>query len=72
MGALKGASRASVVVKKEIDNMQYICDVCAWVYDEDVGYEDQGIAPGTKWEDVPEDFLCPLCMVGKEQFSAIE
>lgn len=49
--------------------MQYVCDVCGWVYDEEVGYEEQGIAPGTKWEDVPEDFLCPLCMVGKDQFS---
>jgi len=50
--------------------MKYICDVCGWAYDEAEGYSDSGIAPGTKWEDVPEDFLCPLCYVDKSQFSA--
>ena len=49
--------------------MKYICDVCGWEYDEEKGYPEGGIAPGTKWEDVPEDFECPLCMVGKDQFS---
>ena len=49
--------------------MKYVCDICGWVYDEDEGYEEGGIVPGTKWEDVPEDFHCPLCMVGKDQFS---
>ena len=45
--------------------MKYVCDVCGWEYDEEVGYPEGGIAPGTKWEDVPEDFECPLCSVGK-------
>ena len=36
---------------------------------EEKGYPEGGIAPGTKWEDVPEDFECPLCFVGKDQFS---
>ena len=49
--------------------MKYICDVCGWVYDETVGDSGSDIAPGTKWEDIPEDFLCPLCGVGKDQFS---
>lgn len=49
--------------------MKYICNVCEWVYDEEKGYPEGGIAPGTKWEDVPEDFECPLCSVGKEEFS---
>ena len=49
--------------------MKYICDLCGWVYDEVVGDADSGIAPGTKWEDVPQDFTCPLCGVGKDQFS---
>ena len=52
--------------------MKYVCDVCGWIYDEKLGDEDLGIAPGTKFEDLPEDFLCPLCMVGKEQFSELE
>lgn len=49
--------------------MKYVCDVCGWEYDEEKGYPEGGIAPGTKWEDVPEDFECPLCFVGKDQFS---
>ena len=49
--------------------MKYVCDVCEWVYDEARGYAAGGIAPGTKFEDLPEDFLCPLCGVGKDQFS---
>ena len=49
--------------------MKYVCDVCSWEYDEAAGAPDNDIAPGTKWEDVPEDFLCPLCSVGKDEFS---
>lgn len=48
------------------------CIVCGWIYDEAEGYEDDGIAPGTAWEDVPEDFVCPECGVGKEDFEMIE
>lgn len=49
--------------------MKYICNVCGWVYDETEGYMDGGILPGTRWTEVPEDFVCPLCLVGKDQFS---
>jgi len=49
--------------------MKYICDVCGWVYDEATGDAECKIAPGTKLEDIPEDFLCPICSVGKDQFS---
>ena len=55
---------------KEVLFMKYVCDVCGWEYDEEKGYPEGGIAPGTKWEDVPDDFECPLCAVGKDQFSA--
>ena len=41
--------------------MKYVCDLCGWVYDEAVGDPDHGIAPGTKFADLPEDFECPLC-----------
>ncbi len=57
------------IIKKEIRIMKYVCDVCGWEYDEEQGYPEGGIEPGTKWEDVPEDFLCPLCQVGKDEFS---
>ena len=48
------------------------CIVCGWIYDEAEGCEEEGIAPGTRWEDVPEDFVCPECGVGKEDFEMIE
>ena len=48
--------------------MTYICDVCGWKYEEAAGFPDNDITPGTKWEDIPEDFECPLCYVGKNQF----
>ena len=53
-----------------INMKKYVCDVCGWEYDPEVGYPEGGIAPGTAWEDVPEDFVCPLCGVGKDEFSA--
>ena len=49
--------------------MKYTCDVCGWEYDESVGLPEQGIAAGTKFEDLPEDFVCPLCGVDKDMFS---
>lgn len=52
--------------------MKYVCDVCGWIYDEELGAPDMGIAPGTKFADLPDDFLCPLCMVAKEFFSEVE
>ena len=55
--------------RKEHYNMEkYVCNVCGYVYDPAKGEPDAGIAPGTKCEDVPEDFVCPLCGVGKDQF----
>jgi len=48
------------------------CIVCGLVYDEKLGWPDDGIAPGTRWEDVPADWLCPDCGVGKEDFEMIE
>jgi len=48
--------------------MKYVCDVCGWEYEEALGDEELGIAPGTKWEDIPEDFECPLCRAGKHLF----
>jgi len=47
---------------------KYVCSVCGYVYDEAAGYPEGDIAAGTVWEDVPEDFCCPLCGVGKDMF----
>ena len=48
---------------------KYVCDVCGYIYDEANGEPENGIAPGTKWADLPDDYLCPLCGGGKEAFS---
>lgn len=47
---------------------KYVCIICGYVYDEALGDPDNSIAPGTKWADLPEDWVCPDCGVGKEEF----
>jgi len=48
---------------------RYSCDVCGYIYDEAEGDLENGIEPGTKWEELPDDYVCPLCGVGKDDFS---
>ena len=48
---------------------KYVCDLCGYVYDPAEGDPDKGVAPGTAWEQVPADWVCPLCGAGKDQFS---
>lgn len=48
---------------------KYICETCGYVYDPEVGDPDNGIEPGTAFEDIPEDWVCPICGVGKDDFS---
>ena len=47
---------------------KYVCKVCGYEYDPEVGDPDNGIAAGTAFEDLPEDWTCPLCSVGKDEF----
>jgi rubredoxin len=51
---------------------KYICIACGYIYDPEVGEPDNGISPGTSFEDLPDDYLCPLCGVGKDQFEVVE
>lgn len=51
---------------------KYICDVCGYIYDPAEGDPENDVAEGTAWENVPEDWLCPLCAVGKDEFSEYE
>ncbi len=48
---------------------KYVCDACGYVYDPAVVDPDNGIAPGTAFNDLPEDWVCPVCGVGKDMFS---
>ncbi len=50
----------------------YMCVICGYVYDEAKGVPDQGIAPGTKWADVPENWTCPDCGAPKSDFEMVE
>ena len=49
---------------------KYVCSVCGYVYDPAVGEPDNGIAPGTAFADLPQDYECPMCGVGKDMFEA--
>ncbi|VAX19901.1 Rubredoxin [hydrothermal vent metagenome] len=50
----------------------YVCNICGYLYDPAVGDPDSGIEPGTAFDDLPEDWVCPECGVPKDQFTKIE
>ena len=58
--------------KNDNEMKKYVCDPCGYVYDPEVGDPDSGIAPGTAFEDIPADWVCPVCGVGKDDFSPAE
>jgi rubredoxin len=47
---------------------RYQCQICGYIYDPAVGEPSNGIEPGTSFNDLPEDYVCPLCYAGKEEF----
>jgi rubredoxin len=47
---------------------KYVCVVCGYVYDPEEGDPDNGVDPGTKFDDIPDDWLCPVCGADKSQF----
>jgi len=51
---------------------KYVCDVCNYIYDPAIGDPDNGIEPGTAFDDLPDDWYCPVCAVGKDQFSPLD
>ena len=51
---------------------KYVCDVCAYVYDPAVGDPDNGVEPGTPFDKLPSDWVCPECGVGTDEFSVEE
>ena len=50
----------------------WMCLICGWVYDEEKGAPEDGLAPGTRWEDVPMNWTCPECGARKEDFELVE
>ncbi|MBN1794371.1 MAG: rubredoxin [Candidatus Omnitrophica bacterium] len=51
---------------------KYECLACGYIYDPEAGDRDSGIAPGTAFENLPEDWVCPVCGVGKSEFKKVE
>ena len=51
---------------------KYMCLICGHIYDEALGDPDTGVAPGTKWEDVPPNWTCPDCGARKEDYELVE
>ncbi len=47
---------------------KYVCSACGYIYDPEIGDADSDIAPGTAFEDIPEDWTCPVCGLGKDAF----
>ena len=77
--AAKAAEETTIPVQQtelatalETDYSVWECLVCGWQYDESLGLPEDNIAPGTRWEDIPEDWLCPDCGVGKQDFEMVE
>lgn len=51
---------------------QWVCRECGWIYDEALGAPSEGLAAGTRWDDVPDDWTCPECGSPKSQFDMVE
>lgn len=51
---------------------KFECVICGFIYDEEKGLPEEGIAPGTSWDDVPEDWECPECGVSKYDFEMVQ
>ena len=47
---------------------KYVCNICGYVYDPEQGDQDGGISPGTSFADLPDDWICPICGSGKDEF----
>lgn len=60
---------AKPIPTKNLKNKKYICDVCGYIYDPALGDPDNGIVAGTEFSELPDDWVCPICGVGKDQFT---
>ena len=52
--------------------MKYQCTVCGYVYDEDEGDPESNVLPETEWDDLPDDWVCPVCGASKDEFETLE
>jgi rubredoxin len=68
---IKGQSTVSNNETPKEEFKTWMCLICGWVYDEAAGVPEEGIAPGTRWEDVPMNWTCPECGARKEDFEMV-
>ena len=65
--------RRSITATRKTNPMKkYMCLICGWIYDEEKGWPEDGIAPGTCWDDVPLAWTCPECGAVKDDFEMVE
>lgn len=69
LGSLTVSLRRGIFRKGGYEMKKYVCNICGYIYDPAEGDPDNGVAPGTAWEDVPEEWVCPLCGAPKDDFS---
>jgi len=73
---LAGGYNRSIVFKlvwTDVNDFRtWMCLICGWIYDEATGLPEEGIAPGTRWEDVPMNWVCPECGARKEDFEMVQ
>ncbi len=62
----------TILTKLMVKMKKYQCTICGFVYDPVEGDPDSGIAPGTAFEDIPDDWMCPVCGVTKDDFEPID
>ncbi len=70
--ATRLSSAVSIRPGKDFFMKTYMCVICGFIYDEAKGLPDEGIPPGTTWEDIPMNWKCPECGAGKEDFEMVE
>jgi len=68
-GKAEAPARKAAQREEESGMKKYVCEVCGWVYDPSEGEPNAGVQPGVAFEDLPEDFVCPVCGAGKDQFA---
>ena len=60
------------VVSEVLEYKSWVCLICGWIYNEEDGLPEEGIAAGTRFAEIPDSWRCPLCDVGKDDFVAVE
>jgi rubredoxin len=62
----------NTALEASLEHKTYMCVICGFIYEEEKGLPDDGIPPGTRWEDLPETWTCPDCGASKDDFEMIE